>query len=315
MPKAHCQVYQRLGLAALFCLLACAIWPRLAIAQYRFDHWTADNGLRFDGVRFTVFNKGNSPGIISNRFLQLYEDGQGDLWASTESSGLTRLHDGRFTTYPKENVVPNGAVFSLGDDRQGHLLLFNDAQMFRWTEERFQPVDTAQFPTGKPAELELLQHLAYGRVDQTYSFVGAGQMRSLKWADGAGFLGVPMQDRQGRIWFGSFAGLYTEAQGQLSRSLLLGSELAERPTWLVAGRQPLQALSRSADGGLWLTDIETRQPQLVAHLPPESLSGSPARAGDVFTAYGDREGNLWLGTLHNGSPSRDSQPGTSDCWM
>jgi len=57
-----------------------------AHAQYRFDHWTADNGLpqnsvrdivqtrdgylwlttfdglvRFDGVRFTVFNKSNSP--------------------------------------------------------------------------------------------------------------------------------------------------------------------------------------------------------------------------------------------------------------
>ena len=64
-----------------------------ASAQYRFDVWTADDGLpqniirgicqtpdgylwlatldglaRFDGVRFTVFNKGNSPGIDSNRF-------------------------------------------------------------------------------------------------------------------------------------------------------------------------------------------------------------------------------------------------------
>lgn len=75
-----------------------------ATAQYRFDHWTADNGLpqnsvrdiaqtrdgylwlttfdglvRFDGARFTVFNKSNSPGIITNRFVQLYEDRQGDL--------------------------------------------------------------------------------------------------------------------------------------------------------------------------------------------------------------------------------------------
>ena len=101
-----------------------------ARAQYRFDHWTADNGLpqnsvrdivqtrdgylwlatldglvRFDGVRFTVFNKSNSPGIISNRFLQLYEDGQGALWASTDSSGLTRLRQGRFTTYTTAHGV------------------------------------------------------------------------------------------------------------------------------------------------------------------------------------------------------------------
>src|SRR5467141_3826768 len=77
-------------------------------AQYRFSSWTVDNGLpqntaydirqtrdgylwlttfdglvRFDGVRFTVFNKGNAAGITSNRFLRLYEDVQGDLWAGT----------------------------------------------------------------------------------------------------------------------------------------------------------------------------------------------------------------------------------------
>jgi ligand-binding sensor domain-containing protein len=75
-----------------------------ALAQYRFDQWTADNGLpqnsvrdivqtrdgylwlttfdglvRFDGVRFTVFNKSHSPGINSNRFNCLYEGCQGDL--------------------------------------------------------------------------------------------------------------------------------------------------------------------------------------------------------------------------------------------
>ncbi|MFN0122425.1 MAG: two-component regulator propeller domain-containing protein, partial [Blastocatellia bacterium] len=90
-------------------------------AQYRFDHWTADNGLpqnsvrdivqtrdgylwmttfdglvRFDGVRFTVFNKSNSPGIVTNRFVRLFEDAQGDLRASTEGIEVTRLHAGRF---------------------------------------------------------------------------------------------------------------------------------------------------------------------------------------------------------------------------
>ncbi|HJY83910.1 MAG TPA: two-component regulator propeller domain-containing protein [Candidatus Binatia bacterium] len=103
----------------LFCLLF-LFGSQVAHAQYRFDRWTADNGLpqnsvrdivqtrdgylwlttfdglvRFDGVRFTVFNKSNSPAILTNRFVSLFEDGQGDLWASTESGGLTRLHQGR----------------------------------------------------------------------------------------------------------------------------------------------------------------------------------------------------------------------------
>src|SRR4051812_4409979 len=70
-----------------------------AVAQYRFDSFTTDNGLpqngvrgiaqtpdgylwfttfdglvRFDGVKFTVFDKNNSDGIFSNRFSLLTEE-------------------------------------------------------------------------------------------------------------------------------------------------------------------------------------------------------------------------------------------------
>src|SRR5689334_15506965 len=69
------------------------LYPVAASAQYQFDSWNTDNGLpqnsvnailqtrdgylwlatsdglvRYDGVRFTVFNKGNTDGILSNRF-------------------------------------------------------------------------------------------------------------------------------------------------------------------------------------------------------------------------------------------------------
>ena len=89
----------RVWAACLCLLLACLLFSGVAFAQYRFDHWTADNGLpqnsvrdivqtrdgylwlttfdglvRFDGVRFTIFNKSNSPGIITNRFEYLHQD-------------------------------------------------------------------------------------------------------------------------------------------------------------------------------------------------------------------------------------------------
>src|SRR5215470_6074651 len=91
----------------LACWVACALGLLIgkASAEYRFDVWTADSGLpqnsvraivqsmdgylwvatqdglaRFDGVRFTVFNKGNTPGITTNLFISLYEAPDGDLW-------------------------------------------------------------------------------------------------------------------------------------------------------------------------------------------------------------------------------------------
>ena len=81
------------ALFALWWLLAVLFVTTPVGAQYRFDAWTADNGLpqniirgmhqtpdgylwiatldgaaRFDGVHFTIFNKSNTPGIASNRF-------------------------------------------------------------------------------------------------------------------------------------------------------------------------------------------------------------------------------------------------------
>ena len=106
----------------LLCFCLCLLLTA-AQAQYRFDQWTADDGLpqnsvngivqtrdgylwlatvdglaRFDGVRFTVFNRSNSPGIVNNRFVSLFEAASGDLWAGTEESGVVRYHQGRFTS-------------------------------------------------------------------------------------------------------------------------------------------------------------------------------------------------------------------------
>jgi len=119
-------------------LLALCFWAASARAQYRFDHWTTDNGLpqnsvhgilqtrdgymwfttydglaRFDGVRFTVFNKSNSPGLASNRFMVVYEDRFGDLWATLDTGSLARMHQGRFTTYTKEQGLPFDGVYSM----------------------------------------------------------------------------------------------------------------------------------------------------------------------------------------------------------
>ena len=51
---------------------------------------TNDGVVRFDGVRFTVYNAGNTPEIPSNRIVSLHEDGAGTLWILTEQQHLIR---------------------------------------------------------------------------------------------------------------------------------------------------------------------------------------------------------------------------------
>src|SRR5262249_56040250 len=128
----------RRAVACLRLLFLISISISTALAQYRFDQWTADTGLpqniitaiqqtpegylwvatldgltRFDGVRFTVFNKSNTPGLRSNRFICLYQDAAGDLWAGTEVGVVTRDHQGQFTTYPTHHPFPQTPMWPL----------------------------------------------------------------------------------------------------------------------------------------------------------------------------------------------------------
>ena len=116
----------------------------VASAQYRFTSWNVDNGLpqntvyditqtrdgylwlttfdglvRFDGVRFTVFNRANTPQLRSNRFLRFYEAANGDLWVGTEDAGVIRYHQGHFTNYGKEQGLTSLLAAYLTEDAEG----------------------------------------------------------------------------------------------------------------------------------------------------------------------------------------------------
>src|SRR5438552_8414548 len=47
------------------------------------------NGLaRFDGLHFTIFDEGNTPGLNSSRIVKLFEDSHRNLWIGTETAGV-----------------------------------------------------------------------------------------------------------------------------------------------------------------------------------------------------------------------------------
>lgn len=66
---------------------------------------TFDGLVRFDGVKFTVFNSANSPGLPSNRIVRLLEGDAGDLWLQTEQAHLVRRHAGRFRTVVRSACI------------------------------------------------------------------------------------------------------------------------------------------------------------------------------------------------------------------
>src|SRR6202142_3277845 len=84
------------------------------------------NGLvRFDGVRFKVFNTGNTPEFGDSRITSLFDDADGPLWIGHETGDLTQLRAGKFSPVNLGNNWPGGAIWAMGTDADGILWMLS----------------------------------------------------------------------------------------------------------------------------------------------------------------------------------------------
>lgn len=94
-----------------------------AITQTRNGYvWFATEGglARYDGIRFEVFDKQNTPQFKSNYIRALLEDRQGSLWIGT-AEGLIRMQGSQFTAFSTSDGLPSDSIQSIYEDRQGNL--------------------------------------------------------------------------------------------------------------------------------------------------------------------------------------------------
>src|ERR1043165_1297848 len=117
-----------------------ALDPSRELSQFGHEVWLTENGLpqntvhaiaqtadgyiwigteeglaRFDGVKFTVFDKQNTPAIKSNYIRSLLADRQGALWIGP-AQGLVRMLNGKFTLFTRENGLPRETLHALYED-------------------------------------------------------------------------------------------------------------------------------------------------------------------------------------------------------
>lgn len=81
--------------------------------------------VRFDGVRFVVFNDNNTPALKNSRITSLFEAADGTLWIGHETGDVTRYKDGRFEAVPLRVEWSQRKIFSIGADDAGDVWLLN----------------------------------------------------------------------------------------------------------------------------------------------------------------------------------------------
>jgi ligand-binding sensor domain-containing protein/signal transduction histidine kinase len=105
--------------------------------------WIGTSGglVRFDGVRFTVFNHGNEPVFRDDSVYSLFTTRDGVLWAGTEGGGVIRYQGRTFRAFGAKEGLSNAFVRVIFEDRQGTLWVGTDSGLFRRRGEAFTRVD------------------------------------------------------------------------------------------------------------------------------------------------------------------------------
>ena len=291
-----------------------------ANAQYRIDAWGTDKGLpqnsvtailqtrdgylwlgtfgglvRFDGLKFTVFEGGSGSGLRSNRILALFEDRAGALWIGTERGGVTRYANGAFTTYTEQDGLPFDNVWSISEDPQGRLWFGTSRGLAVYEQGRITAYTTNN---GLPSNQ--IFRIAGDRDGTVWIATAEGLLR---YRDGRfvteydkhnglpqSFVSAMHVGIDGSVWLTtSAAGLvrihsghvttYTTAAGLPSDHLSAILEDRHGHLWI------------GSDRGLIRFDPASGAQQLIA-------DGLSDRA--IMALAEDREGNIWAGTSIGG---------------
>ncbi|MBI5215679.1 MAG: histidine kinase [Ignavibacteriae bacterium] len=292
-----------------------ALDPSKSIRQYGYDVWDANKGfpffavhsivqshdgylwlstddglVRFDGVRFKLFDNTNTKELKHNQISTIVEDKNGNLWFGTRGGGLMKYRDGKFFHYGKKDGLPSETIHAMCLSNDGGLWLGTEmVGICYWNNGFVRPLQTVKkydwvFSIAEMRDKTLLFGLgalckkpadkfSYYRVDSSRALVKA-----------------ILEDTHGRRWIGTAEGLFFLQDEQMVPCMIPGA-----PT-----TQVVSALYEDKAGNIWL-GTEGNGLYRYSNGKFDTFTMANGLSSDrILSFYEDREGNLWVGTRGGG---------------
>jgi signal transduction histidine kinase/ligand-binding sensor domain-containing protein len=168
--------------------------------------WLATEGglVRFDGLKFTVFDSQNTPALRSNNIRALCEDRGHALWIGT-ADGLTVFRAHQTELFTSEQGLPSNSVWSVNEDSAGRLSVATASGVAEYRNGRFELRETkATLESNSGAALQDRQG-ALWVANQGVKRMVNGKAETLSANDplSTDVILCVFEDSEGDMWFGT----------------------------------------------------------------------------------------------------------------
>ena len=177
---------------------------------------TFDGLVRFDGVRFTVFNPENTKEMKTSRIGGVYVDHSGALWIWPDRTGgeteLVKYKDGRFAAFGAAEGAPKSHVVSVDEDAEGTVWFNTESDgLVRLKDGRFTSYrETDGLPTIHIGEIETDgQSNVWVGTEKGLARLKSGRISRYTQKEGlpSDSIGPIYADARGNVWVGTDNGL------------------------------------------------------------------------------------------------------------
>jgi signal transduction histidine kinase/ligand-binding sensor domain-containing protein len=283
---------------------------------------------RFDGFQFSVFDKRNTPLLVSSTITSLFVDREQTLWVGTLGNGLLCYRGGRFQVPSWAQRLSGDTILALHQDAFGALWIGTESGgLLRWTGrglDHFGPAEglpsNSVFAIASDHQNEiwigtqggLAKRVPGGsRIERIPLTSGHNDVRSLWIAD------------DDTLWVGTRSGLLASSakkatgftvlpgfDGQTVATILEDRSHALWIGTLEAGLRRLAdgkltkldrvdgawSLIEDANGAIWVGTTQNGAVSLSQGAAVATTSGNGLSSDVALGVYQDRAGAMWIGS-------------------